>query len=99
MASSTESVPLPGGGAAGRDERTRNLRRPGSIPGAPPGPSPESLCEDQARRWRRGERVEVEAYLREHPSLDPDGTGTFDLIYNEFVLRETLGEFPEVAEF
>jgi len=28
----------------------------------------ERLCTDLVQRWHRGERVPVEAYLRQHPS-------------------------------
>jgi serine/threonine protein kinase len=59
----------------------------------------EHLCNDQVRRWRRGLRVPVEAYLSLHPQLRDDVEGTFELIYNEFLLREELGEPPALDEF
>lgn len=29
----------------------------------------DRLCSDLIERWQRGERVPVEAYLRQHPAL------------------------------
>jgi hypothetical protein len=43
---------------------------------------------DQRQRWQKGERVQVEAYLQEQPTLQDDSEAVLDLIYNEIVLRE-----------
>src|SRR5262249_42763315 len=50
------------------------------------------LVRDQQNRWRSGDPVPVEAYLRQHPGLRADSDGLMDLICNEWVLREELGE-------
>jgi hypothetical protein len=55
------------------------------------------LREDQRQRWQAGERVLAEAYLQRHPTLDAESV--IDLIFQEFLLRERLGERPEVSEY
>jgi hypothetical protein len=57
------------------------------------------LRTDQQARWRSGERVLVESYLRLRPDLKDDAEGLLDLIYSEVVLRECSGERPQVAEY
>src|SRR2546430_619692 len=47
---------------------------------------------DQFRRWPRGERVPIEAYLEQFPELQADTEATVDLIYSEALLREQHGE-------
>src|ERR1700730_13797044 len=58
-----------------------------------------SLCLDQRQRWRRGERVLVEAYLADQPAASADPDVILDLIYNEIVLREAGGEDPQLDEY
>ena len=68
----------------------------------------ESLLGDQSRRWRDGQLLSVEDYLRRVPSLRSDPELLLDLIYHEVVLRERDGEttcpddylarFPELRE-
>jgi serine/threonine protein kinase len=65
------------------------------------------LLIDQAERWRRGQRVPVESYLRHH-HLEGDDEAILDLICNEQALRRERGEaftedeyyarFPRQAE-
>jgi tetratricopeptide (TPR) repeat protein/predicted Ser/Thr protein kinase len=57
------------------------------------------LGRDQAERWLDGVRIPAEAYLQLHPALRGDSTSAFELVYGEFVLRESLGELPSVEEF
>jgi eukaryotic-like serine/threonine-protein kinase len=57
------------------------------------------VCSDQVRRWRAGERVPAEAYLALHPALQSGGDTAFELIYGEFMLRESLGDSPKAEEF
>jgi serine/threonine protein kinase len=54
---------------------------------------------DQVARWERGERVPVEAYLHLHPALGATSPDAFDLVFNEFVLREKHGEVPAPSEY
>jgi serine/threonine-protein kinase len=65
--------------------------------------SPSQLAEvlrvDQRERWRIGERVSAGSYLRDHPTVQTDGEAAFELIYSEFLLREELGEAPELEEY
>ncbi len=63
---------------------------------------------DQRRRWLAGERVAVAAYLGDFPAVADDPEAVFELLYNEILIREELGEcpdpryyaaaFPELAE-
>src|SRR5262249_2687626 len=66
---------------------------------ATPADTLAALLVEQRRRWQRGDRVPVAAVLQRLP--DPAGNveGVLDLIYNELLLREELGELPQVAEY
>jgi len=57
------------------------------------------FCNDQVDRWCEGVHIPAEAYLALHPALDGDREGAFDLIYGEYVLRESLGEAPTPQEY
>ncbi len=57
------------------------------------------LCADQANRWRRGDRVLVEAYLEQHPALREDPEALLDLIQGELLLRREAGEAPTLEEY
>ena len=59
----------------------------------------ERLCNDQVKRWRAGQRIPAESYLALHPSLQESGECALELIYGEFLLREELGESPQLEEF
>jgi serine/threonine protein kinase len=52
---------------------------------------------DQLRRWRAGERVPAEDYLRRYPTLQ--GEAALALIYAEFLLRDELDEDPQLEEY
>ena len=54
---------------------------------------------DQARRWRNGQGIPAEEYLSLLPTLSRNDDVVIDLIHNEFLLRQELGESPELAEF
>lgn len=58
----------------------------------------ERLCVDLVQRWHRGERVPVEAYLRQHPKLESGGWA-FELILTEVILRQEYGENPTLDEY
>src|SRR6516162_4470958 len=58
----------------------------------------EQLCADIVQRWHRGERVPVEAYLRQHPELET-GECVFELILTEVALRQEYGDTPPLDEF
>ncbi|WP_165252108.1 serine/threonine-protein kinase [Paludisphaera soli] len=67
-----------------------------------PGSSTQTatrLVQDHRERWRRGERLRVEAYLerRGRPRVEP--VDLLDLVYNEFLLREEDGETPPMQEY
>ena len=54
---------------------------------------------DQEHRFEAGDRVLTEVYLERHPRLRQEAEAVIDLIYGEYLLRERLGEAPEVAEY
>ena len=68
----------------------------------------EVLKVDQRERWMIGQRIPVEAYLEERPSLRENAATFLDLVSSEMLLREEMGEetslddvmrrFPELAE-
>jgi hypothetical protein len=67
-----------------------------------PGATTETkamLLDDQKRRWLQGERVLVEEYCQQIPSLRNDVESLLDLIYGEVLLREQCGEQPKLAEY
>ncbi len=57
------------------------------------------ILADQRRRWQRAERVPVEDYCADRPEFAGDAEVVLQLIYNEVVLREELGEEPRLAEY
>src|SRR4051794_34777711 len=70
-------------------------------PGAAPGRDARlaGLLAEQRRRWESGDRVPAEAYLDRELLLRGDGEGVLDLIYNEVLLRQGLGESPGLDEY
>lgn len=75
------------------------------VPGFPPqGECPaldqliEALRDEQRERWRLGERVLVEEYLRRHPQL-AEAPEAVTLIYDEFLIRLERGEVPALTEY
>jgi tRNA A-37 threonylcarbamoyl transferase component Bud32/tetratricopeptide (TPR) repeat protein len=50
------------------------------------------------QRWNRGERVPVEAYLRQHPELE-SGDSALELILTEVALRQESGEAAPLEEY
>ncbi len=57
------------------------------------------LRADQRRRWRLGEAVLAEWYFDRFPGLVDDEELALDLIYSEFLLRESLGEVLDVEDY
>jgi serine/threonine-protein kinase len=53
---------------------------------------------DQWQRWQTGERIQAEHYLRRFPGLRADAEAAVDVIFNEFLVRERLGERPDPDE-
>src|SRR5579871_2330435 len=58
-----------------------------------------ALRREQRRSWQSGERHTTEAYLQRHPELRADSEATLELIYNEIVIRQRLGEAPRLEEY
>jgi WD40 repeat protein/serine/threonine protein kinase len=57
------------------------------------------LLAEQRARWQRGERLPVETYLARHPELAADTEAILDLIGHEIILRQELGETPQLQEY
>src|SRR5262249_2109080 len=57
------------------------------------------LLVDQRERWRTGERQGAETYLEMDPMLRDDFEYALELIYGEYLLREELGETPELDAY
>jgi serine/threonine-protein kinase len=67
--------------------------------GLPPLDIAAIVAIDQYERWRIGERIPAEDYLPllgAGPSLEEAGC---DIVYGEYLLREQLGEKPDIAEY
>ncbi len=58
----------------------------------------DPLLDRQSRSWLAGNRPSIEELLDPSP-LCGDAEARLDLIYNEIVLREELGEVPAEAEY
>ncbi len=59
----------------------------------------EILCGHQRRQWMDGDRLPVEAYVEQYPLLQESSDDVLELVYNEVLLREELGETPQVDEY
>src|SRR4051812_39922754 len=61
----------------------------------------DALQHDQLRRWRNGERVPAETYLKLLASQPDAGASeqALDLIYGEFLLCQERGEAPALDEY
>lgn len=68
-----------------------------------PDLTPDDLLDvielDRAERWRRGERVKAERYLRDFPAIRNDPEASLVVIYGEYYLRKELGEGPSLLEY
>src|SRR4051794_10191345 len=58
----------------------------------------DSLLDRQKQAWVAGRRPTVEGLLSDS-AWQPDADGLLDLLYNEIVLPEELGERPGVEEY
>ncbi len=82
--------------AGQRPEAARFLTQVGPLP---PAQVAAVLRVDQRERWQAGERILAETYLQQHPQVRADPEAVLDLIFNEFLLRERLGERPGPEEY
>src|SRR5262249_22118195 len=65
----------------------------------PPAQVAAALLVDQRERWRAGDRVPAEAYLDLFPHLGGDFEYCLELIYGEYLLREEVGEVPDLQGY
>jgi predicted Ser/Thr protein kinase/tetratricopeptide (TPR) repeat protein len=59
----------------------------------------QQLRAEQQQRWQQGDKVSVDAYVRQHPELVENTEALCELILGEMVLREGLGERPRLEEY
>jgi tetratricopeptide (TPR) repeat protein/tRNA A-37 threonylcarbamoyl transferase component Bud32 len=59
----------------------------------------EAILDEQRAAWDSGDRPSAEAFLAHYPALLDDAEAAVDLIYHEFLIRRSLGESPDPAEF
>ncbi len=57
------------------------------------------LRAEERRRWLAGDRVCAEDLLERNPRLLADTERALELVYGEVLLREELGEAPELEEY
>jgi serine/threonine-protein kinase len=65
--------------------------------------TPDQLLEwlriDQHRRWQTGEPIPVGCYLERFPQVRANSGYALDLIWSEFLIREELGDRPNLEEY
>jgi tetratricopeptide (TPR) repeat protein len=90
----------------GRDRpRSRTIPWPGLVAAESDGPAREGrdladrACAELTERWRAGQRMPAEAFLVRSPALAADPEASFELVYGEYLVRESLGESPVPEEF
>lgn len=113
-ASPHDEPPGARGEVIGRPENdlTRRLEAlwgEGSIPqvseiirqesGLAPAQIAEALRVDQRNRWMMGEPTPVASYLNDFPCLHADPEAVLDLIWSEYLIREALGDSPELERY
>jgi tetratricopeptide (TPR) repeat protein len=59
----------------------------------------DAALTEQRRDWVKGDRTSVTERLRRFPALALDAAQAADLVYHEFILREELGECPDLEEY
>jgi tetratricopeptide (TPR) repeat protein len=59
----------------------------------------ERLRAEQCDCWRQGQRILVEAYLDQHPSLQADPESVLELVCQEWLLREGQGDWFQLEEY
>ena len=70
-----------------------------SEPGLAPDQLVDLLRADQRRRWQSGRPLPVATYLNRFPQIHADSTCAVDLIWSEFLIRESLGEQPSLEDY
>ena len=59
----------------------------------------ELLTADQRQRWQVGRPLPVATYLERFPQIRADSTHAVDLIWSEYLIRESLGGQPRLEEY
>ena len=59
----------------------------------------EVLRVDQRHRWQGGWPVPASSYFDEYPALQRDPEAALDLIWSEYLIRESLGQAPDLEEY
>src|SRR5207302_1946397 len=84
-----------------KERLPETLNTPGGLPcqSDPTLPAIGRLLADQEARWQKGERVLVETFIEQQPSLRDDARAVMGLIANEIVLRRKRGEAAPAEEY
>ena len=59
----------------------------------------QAVLDAQSVQWGLGERLSAEQLFERHPQLLDDPETALDVIYQEFLLRQELGERPQPEEY
>ena len=70
-----------------------------SEPGLAPDQLVDLLRADQRRRWQSGRPLPVANYLNRFPQIHANSTCAVDLIWSEFLIRESLGDRPSLDDY
>ena len=70
-----------------------------SEPELAPGQLVDLLRADQRRRWQSGRPLPVADYLNRFPQIHANSTCAVDLIWSEFLIRESLGDRPSLDDY
>lgn len=57
------------------------------------------LLIDQRERWQADDRIPAEEYLTRFSEVAGDRNASTDLVYGEYLMRESLGEKPTLTEY
>jgi len=70
-----------------------------SAPGLAPDQLVDLLRADLKRRWHSGRPLPLTTYLNRFPQIHADSICAVDLIWSEFLIRESLGERPSLDDY
>lgn len=59
----------------------------------------DAILDEQRSAWDSGKRTPVEQFLARYTALHEDSEAVLDLIYQEFLIRRSIGESPDPAEY
>jgi tetratricopeptide (TPR) repeat protein/tRNA A-37 threonylcarbamoyl transferase component Bud32 len=72
---------------------------PAPLPTEPIVPLVARLRANQQWRWAKGDRVRIDAYLRQHPELEANEDALLALVMGEILLRQEAEDKPEPQDY